>query len=35
MQDEMNAYFDDILSKFNVVSAKAYRTQHCLLHIKH
>ena len=33
MRDEINAYFDDILSKFQCGFCKSYSAQHCLLHI--
>ena len=33
MRDEINAYFDDILSKFQCGFCKSYSVQHCLLHI--
>ena len=33
MHDEINAYFDDILSKFQCGFRKGYSAQHCLLYM--
>ena len=33
MHDEINAYFDDILSKFQCGFCKGYSAQHCLLYM--